>query len=91
MPRLQNEEADALSNGDFRHFAAMRRIPVDLQNLPLGILPELLDKGEDYLQELESLKAADKAWAVDAVRRGLPVKGGKRHPGQSLRERAPCG
>ena len=28
LPRLQNEEADALTNSDFRHLTLARRVPV---------------------------------------------------------------
>ena len=34
LPRLQNEEADALTNVDYRHFSADKRIPVDVSFAP---------------------------------------------------------
>ena len=33
VPRLQNQEADALTHGDFRHFDGALRIPLRLENL----------------------------------------------------------
>ena len=42
VPRLENEEADALTNWDFRHFDPARRLDVDLQKLEFGVLNELL-------------------------------------------------
>ena len=36
IPREQNEEADALTNSDFRHFSADLRIPVLLEEMPFG-------------------------------------------------------
>ena len=55
IPRLENEEADALTNWDFRHFDPARRLDVDLQKLEFGVLNELLDVGERYLGEVAAL------------------------------------
>ena len=33
LPRLQNDEADQLTNMDFRHFDPKERIPVSLERL----------------------------------------------------------
>ena len=41
IPRLQNEEADALTNGDYRNFCLEKRIPVDLQDLSFRVLNDL--------------------------------------------------
>merc|ERR1739841_63675 len=38
IPRLQNEEADALTNSDFRHFNPEKRIQVDLDSIGFRIL-----------------------------------------------------
>ena len=51
IPRLENEEADALTNGEFHHFRAERRIPVDLEKLEF--INELFAEGEKYVKELE--------------------------------------
>ena len=61
IPRLQNEEADALTNGDFQHFDPKLRIPVSLDQLPFRVLNELFEEGETYVSELERLKVAEKA------------------------------
>ena len=60
IPRLQNEEADALTNLDFRHFQEKHRIQVDLVSLPFGVMPDLFSEGEAYVAELERLKAESK-------------------------------
>jgi hypothetical protein len=60
IPRLQNEEADALTNGDFQHFDPKLRIPVSLDQLPFRVLNELFEEGETYVSELEHLKKAEK-------------------------------
>ena len=57
IPRLQNEEADALTNSDFRHFDSAKRIPVDLSGLKFNVLNHLFDNGDAYLKELETLKS----------------------------------
>ena len=93
IPRLQNEEADALTNWDFRHFDPARRIEVDLEKLRFAVLNDLFASGEEYLTELEGLKAKSRAARSAAV-------GGARTPkskaerdwgkkGRTLRERDP--
>ena len=49
VPRLVNEEADALTNSDFRNFRPEHRIEVDLDTLPFGVLPRLLECGEGFV------------------------------------------
>ena len=56
IPRLQNMEADAITNGDFQHFDPMLRIPVSLDQLQFRVLNELFEEGETYVAELECLK-----------------------------------
>ena len=53
IPRLQNEEADALTNGDFQHFGPKLRIPVSLDQLQFRVVNELFEEGETYVAELE--------------------------------------
>ena len=60
LPRLQNEEADALTNSDFRHFSTARRVPVKLEDLQFVVLNELFQTGDDYVSELAALKAQAK-------------------------------
>ena len=74
IPRLQNEEADALTNGEFGHFDPAKRIPVDLDDLGFRVLNELFEEGEAYIADLERLKKEEKAKkarkvTTDAVRR----------------------
>ena len=58
VPRLENEEADALTNSDFRHFSSEHRIDVDLESLPFDVLPRLLECGENFVSELADIKLA---------------------------------
>ena len=87
LPRLENEEADALTNLDFRHFRAENRIPVILDELGFKVLPMLFEAGESYMEELENARKAEKARALDGAAGGTRDK--KRKLGESLRERDP--
>ena len=60
LPRLQNEEADALTNLKFHHFSPEKRIQVDLERIGFQVLPELFKAGDEYVERLEELKAASK-------------------------------
>ena len=61
IPRLQNEEADALTNGDFRHFDENLRIPVRLENFYFRVMNDFRAGGEAFQDELEEHKAAQQA------------------------------
>ena len=61
IPRLQNEEADGLTNWDFCHFDPARRIDVKLEDLHFHILTDLFVAGDEYISELEELKVQGKA------------------------------
>ena len=61
LPRLQNEEADALTNSDYTAFDLNRRIHVELDQLGFVYLDRLLAEGDEFIAELEERKAAMKA------------------------------
>ena len=82
MPRLENEEADALTNSDVRHFRAENRLEVDLVALPFGALPRLLEQGESYVAQLEAVKLGKAARHDGAAKR-------RRVKGDALRDRQP--
>ena len=88
IPRLQNEEADALTNWDFRHFDLKRRIDVDLGALKFNIMDDLFESGEAYLKELESLRSKSKAATAPT---SADASGEKRRKkkGEALRDRDP--
>ena len=52
VPRLQNLEADALSNSDFRGFDAARRIRIDVGSHPWIVLPEMLASGRALYESI---------------------------------------
>ena len=56
VPRLQNEEADALTNWEFRHFNPSNRIDVKLEELSFGVLDRLFEVGDEYIEMLNKLK-----------------------------------
>ena len=85
IPRLQNEEADALTNSEFHHFRAENRIDVQLDQLEFIVMDSLFAVGEAYLEELAQLKEGEKR-RVEAE--GVtPAR--KRKKGEPLRERDP--
>ena len=60
LPRLQNDEADQLTDMDFRHFDPKKRIPVSLECPGFQILPELFEAGGKYPETLNRLKSDSK-------------------------------
>ena len=86
IPRLQNEEADALTNGEFDHFDLKLRIPVELDKLRFLVMDQLFDAGEDYVKELADLKAAEREKKRKAEG-SAPERKAKKGP--TLRERQP--
>ena len=86
LPRLQNDEADQLTNMDFRHFDPKKRIPASLERLGFQVLPELFEAGEKYLETLNRLKAdsteSEKSEGNDRAKKRLRGEKG-------LRERDP--
>ena len=60
LPRDENQEADDLTNDEFRHFDPSKRIPVDLEALGFEMMTELFKVGDEYVAELEAHRAAEK-------------------------------
>ena len=83
IPRLENQEADDLTNLEFKSFSPEKRLDVDLDLLEFGVMRELFEAGDQYIAEVDRLKAETKAAEA--------AKGGKRKrpAGESLRERDP--
>ena len=86
IPRLQNEEADALTNGEFGHFDPKLRIPVELDNLNFLVMNDLFEEGEAYVEELAVLKESEKEKKRKCG--GLTTER-KAKKGQALRDRQP--
>ena len=88
IPLLQNEEADALTNSDFRHFDPAKSIAVDLSDLKFNVLNHLFDNGDASLKELQSLKAKVPKAAPSSLPT-VPAKKRRRKKGDALRDRDP--
>ena len=61
IPRDHREEADSLTNSDYRHFSMAKRIPVCLEEMPFGMLHGMLARGKDYLAEVAAAREAKKS------------------------------
>ena len=59
LPRLQNQEADDLTNDEVRHFDPAKRIHVELKDLNFKLMESLFEVGDDY--EAERARARAKA------------------------------
>ena len=57
VPRLENQEADDLTNLDFKAFDPTKRLDVDLDKLGFGVLNDLFALGDQYVLDLADLKA----------------------------------
>ena len=55
VPREQNTEADAITNGDFAWLNPSRRVQTDLKSLPFIMLPDLLARGESFYEGIENV------------------------------------
>ena len=86
LPRLQNEEADAVSNFDFSWFDAGKRIEVDFSSLNFCLLNDLFAAGDEYIAELEQIEAAELARAKASR---APPASKRRRKGLSLEDTDP--
>ena len=87
IPRLQNEEADALTNMDFRHFDPEKRISVTLAELRFGVLNDLLSTGQEYYEEVEGMREAERT--ARRARGDRPAGRTRKKAGTALRDREP--
>ena len=61
---MQNQEADDLTNDEFRHFTPESRMAVDLPKLGFDFIHELFEAGDAYLEEPEQLRGKAKKKAL---------------------------
>ena len=80
---MENQEADDLTNMEFKSFDTSKRLDVRLEDLEFGVLRQLFDVGDQYLAELEAMRIQAKQAKEAKVGRK------KRLAGESLRERDP--
>jgi hypothetical protein len=74
VPRLQNVEADALTNSDFSLFNPDLRVEVVWEQIPLEVMGGLLAQGQEFLLELERLKSHKRASSVPQYKLRKRVK-----------------
>ena len=86
IPRLQNQEADDLTNSKFEYFDPVRRIEVDLNSLPFIILNDLFEAGDAFVLELEALKDTERKRDKVELR---PAKKSRALKGETLAQRNP--
>ena len=60
LPRDENQEADDLTNDEFRHFDLKKRIKAELKDLKFTIMDSLFAVGDTYLAELEAARDSEK-------------------------------
>ena len=84
IPRLQNEEADALTNGEFDAFDPALRIDVDLKQLGFVVMDDLFEEGESYVSELAELKKAEDLKRASSG--GTSKRKARKGPGLAQRE-----
>ena len=83
VPRLENQEADDLTNLDFKRFDMSERLDVELERLDFGVLPYLFGVGHEYIKELDVIRSQAKAQKEERQGRNRKLAG------ESLRERDP--
>ena len=93
-PRLQNEEADALTNEMFHDFSPEHRVPVDLEAMESIVLDDLIASGLGFLDSKKEAKKAlpqEVAQGTGGHEKALPqqVAQGKKRKKVPLRERDP--
>ena len=89
LPCLDNEEADALTNCDFRHSNPAKRIEVDLSQMGFRLLPMLFESGEAYDSELQAARKANKERAAAAAEAARSSDKRRHKAEDSLRELDP--
>ena len=60
IPRDENSEADALTNGDYSAFAAEKRIQVDLEKIRWWVLPEMMATSQQLYEDIQKGKEKSK-------------------------------
>ena len=88
VPRDQNEEADALTNGHFNQFDPKLRMEINIADFKWLIMDKMLKVAEDVYQEVKSRREARRVTAAAAP---VPAAVGesRRRPQERLRARDP--
>ena len=86
---MQNQEADDLTNAEFRHFDPKRRIHVNLKSLGLEVMDSLFAAGDEYLADLEKARASEKRRAEERRQKDEKRAETKAAKGSKLRDTDP--
>ena len=87
LPRNQNEEADALTNGRFEDFREENRVGVDFEKLEFMVMGSLMELAGNLDEELKLYRTSKEA-KLGKLRKEQETKGVKRKKGE-LRWRDP--
>ena len=79
-PRDQNEEADALTNGDFSLFDTQKRVVVDLKEIRWLVLPRMLVVAEGIYEAVQGRKAGRAPARLEEPRPRAKAKLRQREP-----------
>ena len=89
VPRDQNAEADAITNGDVEAFRPENEVHVDIEQMRFNVLTEMLELGDGFYEALEKDKAERKRAAEEEKRprdEGAARQGGGRQDGKEPEE-----
>ena len=89
LPRLQNQEADDLTNDEFRHFDPKKRIKVELADLEFKVMNSLFEVGDAYMAELDSVRTAEKEKLARRKARGEDTRDRRDKRLKGIRETQP--
>ena len=85
VPRDQNDEADALSNMEFKDFDKAKRVEVDLKEVKWILLEEFMEYGLEFQRHMEEMKQQTKEPISTQISWEPPRKQKKRMPTERLR------
>ena len=85
VPRHQNEEADALTNGEYGGFREELRVHIDPKSVDWIILDKMLEYGGGLVKEIEEKRRKKK----EEMRASKAAKKRRKAAGDSLRDRDP--
>ena len=75
LPRLQNREADALTNGDYSGFSTELRVEVKPQELLEDRFKNLMEKGSELFDEVKELRRKRKEGLMKSLPSSKKPKG----------------
>ena len=78
---MQNQEADGLTNYEFRHFDPAKRINIELADLSFTLMESLFRAGDEYEAELARAREKAKAARQAGLEGKLRARGGRKQRG----------